>query len=177
MCKILSVPSPIPCLQDKSGADAYQREKKKKEENAESVHAFLGFTHCVWSYQETGGVKGGRIQPCSWHCCSAQPFRAREHQLLSYKHTCTRRASSAASNLTECHQLFAQRTAATTCISLGSARHLCSSTHHHIRKLCEKQALLSPFAKAISPAALARPCTVDNVTRALCYPGNPNFHF
>lgn len=52
----------------------------------------------MWSYRETGGVKGGHIQPCSWHCCSAQPFRAREHQLPSHKHTCTGRASFAASS-------------------------------------------------------------------------------
>lgn len=120
-------------------------------------------------------MKGGRIQPCSWHCCSAQPFRAREHQLPSHKHTCTGRASFAASSLTECHQLFAQRTAATTCISLGSARHLRSSRHHHIRKLREKQALLSPFTS--SPAALATPSTVDNVTRALLLPWKSKLSF
>lgn len=168
------MPSPVPCLQDSLEQMLIAGEEKKKE-NAESVHAFLGFTRSMRSYRETGGVKGGHIQPCSWHCCSAQPFRAREHQLPSHKHTCTGRASFAASSLTECHQLFAQRTAAATCISLGSAHHLCSSRHHHIRKLCEKQALLSPFAS--SAAALATPSTVDNITRALCFPGNPNFHF
>lgn len=169
------MPNPVPCLQDSQEQMLITGEKKKKKENAESVHAFLGFTRSVWSYRETGGVKGGRIQPCSWHCCSAQPFRAREHQLPSHKHTCTGRASFAASSLTECHQLFAQRTAATTCISLGSARHLRSSRHHRIRKLCEKQALLSPFTS--SPAALATPSTVDNVTRALLLPWKSKLSF